>query len=470
MLFNSSEFLVFFLCFGVLYTLAVLVRPRLALRTWIIVIASYVFYAQWDCRFTALLFFTSALDFSVARLLDISQSLRQRRALLASSIILNLGVLAVFKYFNFFRESLQVLLASFGLDYHWKIWMIVLPVGLSFYTFQSMSYVVDVYRRQLSACRSFVQFLAYDSFFPQLVAGPIGRGKLLLPQFGTSRSITLNDLQAGLWLGLWGMFKKVVLANNLAPLVDLVYQYSAPSLPMMALGTLAFGLQIYCDFSGYTDIACGLARMLGFNLGLNFNLPYLAGSLSEFWRRWHISLSTWLRDYLYIPLGGSHGSQARICLNLMVTMLLAGLWHGAALNFVLWGLWHGLGLVCYHLWDARRSGKRGLPTWIGWGLTQTFVFAGWMLFRVNSVDKLVEFAGALSIFTLPTWWPRYAANLFVLAVPLLAMHLWQWRTGKLDAPLTLPRWPRAALQATMLLLILAFWEHEDQTPFIYFQF
>jgi D-alanyl-lipoteichoic acid acyltransferase DltB (MBOAT superfamily) len=467
MLFNSQEFLIFFGLFCVAYGLA---RQHLALRNWLVVIASYIFYGEWDYRFTALLFFTSALDFTLARLIGNAGIEGRRRALLATSIVLNLGVLATFKYFNFFQESLEVLLNGLGLNIHWQGWRIVLPVGLSFYTFQSMSYVVDVYRRQLPPCRDFVQFLAYDSFFPQLVAGPIGRGQHLLPQFGRTLVVTSANLEGGLWLVIWGMFKKVVLADNLSPLVELVYQHSAPSAALLAMGTLAFGLQIYCDFSGYSDIACGLAKLLGFELGLNFNLPYFAASLREFWQRWHISLSSWLRDYLYFPLGGSRCSQARTYLNLGLTMLLGGLWHGAALTFVLWGLWHGLGLLVNHWWEARRPSGRELPRWLGWLATQAFVLAGWVFFRAGSVDKLLEIAGGLSKFSLPAWWLRYLGNLLVLAMPLLAMQLWQWRSGKLNAPLGLPRWSRAALQAGLLLLIIGYWPHEDAPPFIYFQF
>ncbi len=300
MLFNSTDFLVFFGLFLLGY---VLVQGNLFLRNLLVVVSSYVFYSWWDPRFTALLLLTSVVDYAVARLIDGTQVAQRRRAYLTASILLNLGVLGVFKYFNFFRESFESLLNTFGGDAHWAGWSVVLPVGISFYTFQSMSYVVDVYRRQMPACRDGLQFLAYVSFFPQLVAGPIERGTRLLPQFSRRLTITPADVELGIWLAIWGMFKKVVLADNLAPLVELVFQHPTASGPMVVLGTIAFALQIYCDFSGYCDIACGAAKLLGFNLMLNFNLPYFATSLRDFWRRWHISLSTWLRDYLYVPLG-----------------------------------------------------------------------------------------------------------------------------------------------------------------------
>lgn len=466
MLFNSTDFLLFFVVFCCGYFLA---QRSLMLRNVLVVVASYIFYGWWDYRFTSLLLFTSVLDYTVARLIDGSAISGRRRALLVTSVVINLGLLGVFKYFNFFRESFEALLASLGSDGHWQGWEIVLPVGISFYTFQSMSYVVDVYRRQMPACRNLVQFLAYVSFFPQLVAGPIERGTNLLPQFARTVRITAADLEAGLWLVIWGLFKKIVVADNLAPLVELVYQHGTPSAPLVVMGTVAFGLQIYCDFSGYSDIARGVARFLGFNLMLNFNLPYFATSLRGFWHRWHISLSTWLRDYLYVPLGGSRKGEGRTYLNLAVTMLLGGLWHGAALTFVLWGVWHGAGLIINRWWEKHRPWARPLPGWIGWLGTQAFVLYGWMLFRANSIDQVLEFTRALTVFDLPCWWRPYLLNLAVLAAPLLLVELSQWRSEKSSTPISLPRWSRAALQSAMLLVVIAFWEPEA-APFIYFQF
>ncbi len=466
MLFNSTDFLLFFALFCCGYFVA---QRSLLLRNFIVVVASYVFYGWWDYRFTSLLLFTSVLDYTVARFMDVSVTSGGRRALLVTSVVINLGLLATFKYFNFFRESFESLLTTFGSTTHWQAWEIVLPVGISFYTFQSMSYVIDVYRRQMPACRNLLQFLAYVSFFPQLVAGPIERGTNLLPQFARTVRITAADLEAGLWLVVWGLFKKVVIADNLAPLVELVYQHATPSGPTVVMGTVAFGLQIYCDFSGYSDIACGVARSLGFNLMLNFNLPYFATSLRGFWHRWHISLSTWLRDYLYVPLGGSRKGDGRTYLNLGVTMLLGGLWHGAALTFVLWGVWHGLGLIVNRWWEQHRPWARPLPVWVGWLGTQVFVLYGWMLFRASSIDQVLAFSRALTVFKLPSWWQPYLLNLVVLTGPLLLIEIWQWRSNRLNVPLGLPRWSRAALQAAMLLVVIAFWEPEA-APFIYFQF
>ena len=360
MLFNSGVFLQFFAAFVLLYWLA---RNSLPLRNWLILGASYLFYGWWSpdkaeaiptnallatlwhCRFLAILVATSLLDFSIALGLDKLATPRSRKWLLSASIAANLGVLGFFKYHDFFALSFSSLLSSLGIPLQARTLGLILPVGISFYTFQSMSYTIDVYRRELPATRNLVNFLAYVSFFPQLVAGPIERARHLLPQFAQTRVITLPMLEEGVWLMLWGMFKKVVLADNFAPLAEMVFGSSHFTSATVVLGTLAFGLQIYCDFSGYSDIARGTARVLGFDIMWNFNLPYSVASLREFWQRWHISLSTWLRDYLYIPLGGNRFGTTRTYLNLIITMLLGGLWHGAAWNFVLWGLWHGAGLA-----------------------------------------------------------------------------------------------------------------------------
>jgi D-alanyl-lipoteichoic acid acyltransferase DltB (MBOAT superfamily) len=466
MLFNSNDFLGFFALFCMAYFLA---RGNLLWRNALVVVASYIFYGWWDWRFTMLLLFTSSLDFTLARFIDGTEVPTRRRALVATSVTLNLGVLGIFKYFNFFRESLESLINTLGGNSAWKGWEVVLPVGISFYTFQSMSYVIDVYRRQMPASRDFLQFIAYVSFFPQLVAGPIERGTHMLPQFARTARITAADLEAGLWLVLWGMFKKVVLADNLAPLVELVYRHPVQSGPMVALGTVAFALQIYCDFSGYSDIARGVARWLGFHLMLNFNLPYAATSVRDFWSRWHISLSTWLRDYLYVPLGGNRRGPGRTYLNLGITLLLGGLWHGASLTFLLWGLWHGLGLIANHWWARHRPWPRPLPAWAGWLLTGLFVLYSWLLFRAQSLDDVLQLTAALGHLSMPPWWLPFLKNLVVLTIPLAIIQAWQWRSRNLDAPLALPFWARGLLQGAILLVLTAFWTQEA-SPFIYFQF
>lgn len=466
MLFNSNDFLVFFSVFLIGYAL---VQGDLTSRNVLIVISSYVFYSGWDIRFTALLLFTTIFDFAIGRLMTDALSATRRKGLLFFSIAVNLGILGAFKYFNFFRESFEMLLSTFGIASNWQAWNVILPVGISFYTFQSMSYVIDVYRKEMPPSRNLIQFMAYVLFFPQLVAGPIERGTSLLPQFTRTLKITRFELESGLWLIVWGLFKKVVIADNLAPLVELVYQHPAISWPITAMGTIAFALQIYCDFSGYCDVASGIATVLGFKLMLNFNLPYFATSLRDFWRRWHISLSTWLRDYLYRPLGGSRATQPRTYLNLVVTMLIGGLWHGAALNFILWGLWHGLGLAINRLWGQNPRQHWAIPFWASWVLTQVFVLYGWMLFRAGSLDQIIDFTASLRSAELPRWWCTYLVNLALLVSPLLAMQIWQWHSRRLDVALSLNVWTRGVLQAVMLLLIVTFWQ-EEASAFIYFQF
>jgi D-alanyl-lipoteichoic acid acyltransferase DltB (MBOAT superfamily) len=279
-------------------------------------------------------------------------------------------------------------------------------------------------------------------------------------------------VQEGIWLILWGMFKKVVLADNFAPLADMVFGDKSYSAATVVLGTLAFGLQIYCDFSGYSDIARGTARVLGFDIMWNFNLPYSATSLREFWQRWHISLSTWLRDYLYIPLGGNRLGSTRTTVNLTLTMLLGGLWHGAAWNFVLWGLWHGAGLALTrssisNFQFSILNSKVGRS--LAWLATMLFVFYGWLLFRATSLSQITAMTRALGDFTAPAWITSFVLNLIVFTLPLAAMELWQHKTRNLLAPLALPRWLLMTLQGALLTGVILFWDKKGST-FIYFQF
>lgn len=392
-----------------------------------------------------------------------------RKIWVTASVFVNLGVLFLFKYFDFFRGSLANLLETLGVSAAYPALHWVLPLGISFYTFQSMGYVVDVYRRQVPVCKDWVVFLAFVSFFPQLVAGPIERASMLLPQFYRTLRITEEHIRDGVWLFLCGLFKKLVIADQLAPLADLAFDHSPSGFPIVFMGTVAFGMQIYCDFSGYTDMARGLALLMGYRLTMNFNLPYFAVNLRDFWSRWHISLSTWLRDYLYIPLGGNRKGPGRTRLNLMIVFLLGGLWHGAEVNFLLWGLWHGIGLAVMHAWDRRTDANFRMPDGLGRALTLAFVFYGWLLFRAQSADHLIALHEALFRWQLPFWWDYFVWNLAALCLPLLAYQVWQW---KADDPMVIMRLPygfRILVQGMMLLLIAIFWQKES-TSFIYFQF
>jgi len=316
-------------------------------------LASYFFYGCWDWRFLGLIWLSTIVDFACGRELDKRKrgttgedggpssepyfhSRRGRRTILFVSVAANLGILGFFKYFDFFVGSAATLLDMIGLPLERRLLNVILPVGISFYTFQTLSYTIDIYRGQIRAHGSLLDFAVFVAFFPQLVAGPIVRAREFIPQVSRRRHLNLDQIYEGGYLILWGLFKKVVIADNLALLVDGVFQSDAPLLGGTVLVALyAFSVQIYCDFSGYSDIARGCAKMMGFEIRLNFKLPYFESNPAEFWRRWHISLSTWLRDYLYIPLGGNRKGATRTCINLALTMILGGLWHGAAWTFVL---------------------------------------------------------------------------------------------------------------------------------------
>lgn len=468
MLFNSDAFLLFFGAFGLLYYM---VRSNLRARNALIVIASYVFYGWWDWRFVPLLAFTSIVDFAASILIHDSNNQQHRKKWLAMSIIVNLGVLGFFKYCGFFVDSVVAGLAQLGIHAEPRTWNLILPVGISFYTFQSMSYTIDVYRRQIPPTKDLLQFLAYVCFFPQLVAGPIERAQNLLPQFAQTRIVTDQKITEGIWLVIWGMFEKVVVADNLAPLVEMVYQDPVDSAPAVLLATVAFALQIFGDFAGYSDIARGLAKILGFELMENFRLPYFAPNPREFWRRWHISLSSWLRDYLYISLGGNKRSRERTYANLMVTMFLGGLWHGAGWHFVLWGIWHGLGLVAHRFWRERHpalsSGLFIRAT--AHAAALAFILYGWILFRANSVGDALVLTKALTALNSPAWLGSYIANLIVYSAPIILMMAWQARTKDMLAPVRIRPWLRALLEGLLLWLIVFNWRR-DALPFIYFQF
>ena len=480
MLFNSIVFLQFFAAFVLLYWLC---RNRLRARNLLIVAASYLFYGWWDWRLLSLLFASSLLDYSVALGMQRSQTQTARKWWLAASLTGNLGMLGFFKYWDFFVTSFSSLLNTCGFKADWPTLNIILPVGISFYTFQTLSYALDVYRKDIKATRDFVGFLAYVSFFPQLVAGPIERASHLLPQFEQTRVITRTALVEGVWLMIWGMFKKVVIADNMAPLADLTFHDPHPTGLGVVLGTIAFGFQIYGDFSGYSDIARGSAQVLGFDIMWNFHLPYFASNVREFWRRWHISLSTWLRDYLYIGMGGNRLGTRRTRLNLLFTMLLGGLWHGAALNYIFWGLWHGLGLLIHRWWEGNRTPKAGSPRggesavprksplgWaVSWLATMAFVFYGWLVFRSGSMESTIQLTLALVDPSPFPWLREYAVNLGFFLLPLLLMQVWQARSRNMLVAVTLPPWARHLLQAFLILAIAAFWR-KDATPFIYFQF
>lgn len=373
--------------------LAYWILPWRRVRIALLLAASYAFYMSWNPRLVVLLLFSTGIDFVAGHALHTSESPTARKRWLMLSLVVNLGVLGVFKYYGFFVDSFVALLQSAGVDAQMHTWNIILPLGISFYTFQSMSYTIDIHRGQLTPTRSLLEFATFVAFFPQLVAGPIVRARDFLPQLAERRALRAADMQTGVDYILLGLVKKAVLADNLAPFVDAVFAAPAHADSVHAWVVLfAFYGQIYWDFSGYTDIAIGSARLFGFHIRGNFNRPYLSLSPREFWQRWHISLSTWLRDYLYIPLGGNQGGTRRLYRNLLLTMLLGGLWHGAAWPFVLWGAYHGA-LLCVHRWWS--AGGRRLPRPAAWPLMLTATLIGWLLFRAESIGDVAILLKAL---------------------------------------------------------------------------
>ena len=476
MIFNSLEFGVFFvLVLGVYVALARVSSRRP--QNLLLLLASYLFYGAWDWRFLGLIWISTAVDYWVGLRLHQSTDAAIRKRWVTLSLITNLGILGFFKYAGFFVDSLTALLRSMGVTADLGTLDIVLPVGISFYTFQTLSYTVDIYRRRLEPTRDLLDFALFVAFFPQLVAGPIERATRLLPQIAGERQMTWQRLSDGSWLIFWGLFKKVVIGDNLGGLVNIVYAPGVdPFAPEVILATYAFALQIYCDFSGYTDIARGVAKILGFELMLNFNLPYFALNPADFWRRWHISLSTWLRDYLYISLGGNRQGTLMTYRNLALTMLLGGLWHGAAWTFVVWGAYQGLLLIVHRvaapgLSRIAPSGNLGQDLWRGMSRIVTFQFVcvGWMIFRAESVGQIGDLLGSLAgpweLGLVSQWWLPFA----VLATPLVLMQICQFATDDLDVVKRLPVWLRAPLYVGLFFTLVLMGEDFGQ-PFIYFQF
>ena len=433
---------------------------------------SYVFYGAWDPRFCLLIAFSTAVDYLVGRRLEATDAPLARRRWLYLSLAVNLGVLGFFKYCNFFVDTAADLLAGLGLPAaHRSTLQIILPVGVSFFTFQSLSYTIDIYRHRLRAVRGWTDLALAVSFFPQLVAGPIMRAADFLPQLGTSRRAEEVDWRGCLTLFLVGFFKKACLADNLAPTVDTFFAEPGSFSPGNALlGIVGYAVQIYGDFSGYTDMAIACAGGLGYRLCRNFDHPYFAADIADFWRRWHMSLSSWLRDYLYIPLGGNRGGEVFVARNLLLTMLLGGLWHGAAWHFVLWGGLHGAALVAHRAWT--RAGGR-LPVAVGLTMTFAWVCGCWVVFRAPELPT----AGAALMALVPGANVARAVGhrlplegfwTVALAVLILAHALaWQrtlaaWWTRLPDAAFA-AAWG-LAFGAMLMLLPTRY------APFIYFQF
>jgi len=485
MIFTTPAFAVFFVLFFVVHF-----SLRGQGRKWWLLAASYAFYGSWNAAFLVLIIGSTLVDFYVGRALHATDDQRRRNRLLWLSCGVNLGALAFFKYCNFFIDSFAGLLGVLGFEASLPVLEIVLPVGISFYTFQTMSYTIDVWRGVEKPTESLLDFALYVAFFPQLVAGPIERASHLLPQI--ARLPELSPRLDGFALIALGCFKKAVIADHIAAVVELTYADPSASYgPALWLGTYAFAVQIYCDFSGYSDIAIGLGRLLGLDIVENFRAPYAAAGPSEFWRRWHISLSTWLRDYLYIPLGGNRGGWFYVRRNLMLTMLLGGLWHGAAWNFVLWGFWHGALLIVFRarIFTALLARVEALPRPARAVIlvVRRLVFfhlvcLGWALFRAESLADCAVIVGSLLDVSAWDWgvWMRevavsgevlYLRLVLGVAVGLVLLHTVLPVGTKRVAEVfwRLPAAVRFVVLAAMFYAC-ALLAPETPPPFLYFQF
>lgn len=478
MLFNTIEYAIFLPLVFLLYW--GWANKNIGRRNLFILSVSYFFYGWWDWRFLGLIALSSLVDYYVGIGMANTENQRKRKHLLWFSCVVNLGVLGFFKYFNFFFDNAVALLNNLGFQAHESTLQIILPVGISFYTFQTMSYVIDVYYRKIEPTRNWKAFFAFVSFFPQLVAGPIERATNLLPQFYKPTQFSLASARDGLRQILWGLFKKAVIADNCALIVDHIFgQYEYIPAPYLILGAIAFAFQIYGDFSGYSDIAIGTAKLFGIDLMRNFAYPYFARDIAEFWRRWHMSLTTWFRDYVYIPLGGSRGTRAQSIRNTFIIFLVSGFWHGANWTFIVWGFLHALFFIPLLLGGTNRKHKdtvaagRWLPSFqdvLNMVFTFSLVCVAWIFFRAPDVGAAFEYIwgilrwqdGSIEYFFPPR-------VLLVLILMLLAEWLQRERAHALDITHISSRPIRWAIYIGLIVIIVAH-GHFGSANFIYFAF
>ena len=475
MLFNSFSFLVFFAIF---YTLYLIIKKQ-QYRIFLCLLGSYIFYGWWDWRFLSLIIFSTVVDFYLGSKIHTTNSQKNKKKYLYFSLMTNLGLLFTFKYFNFFIQSFVDLSNTIGLNASVSSLNIILPVGISFYTFQTLSYTIDIYNNNLKPEKDFMTFATFVAFFPQLVAGPIVRAIDLLPQFKKKIKITTNLVIDGLFLVAIGFFKKIVIADSIAPLVDDGFlnneNYSSLNLIIIVI---LYSFQIYSDFSGYSDIAIGIGKMLGYKFPVNFNLPYISKNLSDFWKRWHISLSSWLRDYLYIPLGGNKSGVSKTYRNLMLTMLIGGLWHGANWTFVIWGALHGSYLIIQKLISRKNmSLLKLLPVdiynFIGILITYFLVCLAWIFFRSQSFSEALNIIGSIyefNDFNFSSLKPKFDLLKVVSLVCILYFsELIFNKNQSLFFKLRHNRVFQYIFFSSILLFIILFGSFENNN-FIYFQF
>ena len=472
MLFNSFEFLIFLPIVFFLYW--IVFKHKLKFQNLIIVLSSYLFYSFWDYRFLSLILLSTLVDYYVGLNIPKHSNLLKRRALLLFSVCCNLGILGFFKYYNFFVDSWASLFSSIGYEItSYSTLNIVLPVGISFYTFQTMSYTIDVYKNKLKPVEDFISFASFVAFFPQLVAGPIERATNLLPQMLKKRKFSYQEGRTGVKLIIWGMFKKVVIADSLAPIVDSIFNdYQSLGGGELWLGAIYFSFQIYCDFSGYSDMAIGISKLFGFNLKSNFKFPYFSRNIGEFWRRWHISLSSWFRDYLYIPLGGSRYGMLKSIRNVFLIFLVSGLWHGASITFLVWGAFHAILFIPSFILNTNRKYSseivafdKKLPSFQEFFqvvTTFSFVTLGWVFFRSETISDAITYLYQMIVeFNIPS---SYRSLLPL--VMFFCLLDWIMRKDERDV-LNFGKFSLAAEIILILIIINLFGGNEQ---FIYFQF
>jgi len=483
MLFNSIDFAIFLPIVFILYWFVT--NKNLKLQNFLIVAASYLFYGWWDWRFLSLILFSTIIDYTVGQKLRNEENQLRRIVLLWTSVLVNLGFLGFFKYYNFFLDNLVTAFSFFGQEIKGNSLNIILPVGISFYTFQTLSYTIDVYKRRLEPTKDFIAFSAFVSFFPQLVAGPIERATHLLPQFYKKRTFDYSKAVDGMRQILWGLFKKIVIADNCAEYANQIFNNSADmNGSTLVLGALFFTFQIYGDFSGYSDIAIGTSRLFGFDLMRNFNFPYFSRDIAEFWRRWHISLSTWFRDYLYIPLGGSLGGTWMKVRNTFIIFIVSGFWHGANWTFIVWGALNAIYFLPLLLTNNNRNnletvakGKL-LPNLkeislmlLTFGLT---VFA-WIFFRAENIGHAISYITEIlspSLFSIPTFSGMYNALITIILIGAFVLTEWFGREGQYGIENISLKWKPIFRYTFYYIIVFAiiYFGNFNENQFIYFQF
>jgi alginate O-acetyltransferase complex protein AlgI len=481
MLFNSFEFIVFiFLFFGIYWTISK--SFSITVRNIFILGASYVFYGWWDWRYLILIVLSSFLDYFIGNKIQSALSQKRKKLLLAISLSFNLGLLMYFKYVNFFIENFIELMNSFGFQANISSLNIILPVGISFYTFQTLSYSIDVYRGKLEPTKNIIAFFSYVAFFPQLVAGPIERAVNLLPQFYSKKIFSFSEARSGMQQILWGLFKKIVIADNCAPIVSTIFaDYEILSSGTLIFGAILFAFQIYGDFSGYSDIAIGVAKLFNFKLNANFKTPYFSRDISEFWRRWHISLSTWFRDYLYIPLGGSSGGRASKIRNIFIIFIVSGFWHGANWTFIVWGALNAFFFLPLLLTNKNRKNievvaiNRLLPS-LKEALQILFTFSltvfAWIFFRAKNLGEAFGYIRGIFNFS-DLHIDFQLVYIITLVLPIMLMILFEWINRNQDFGFHftnnsngITRW----LCYIGVFLLIVFVGSFEKAEFIYFQF